>query len=52
MIYSDAFAALPPPARGAIYQRMWRILSQPTSEHRAIAEILRDTKTDLPPYFR
>jgi hypothetical protein len=52
MIYSDAFDALPPSAREAIYQRMWRVLSQPTPEHRAIVEILRDTKTDLPAYFR
>jgi hypothetical protein len=52
MIYSDAFAALPPLARDAIYQRLWRVLSQPTPEHRAIVEILRDTKPDLPAYFR
>jgi hypothetical protein len=62
MIYSAAFEALPPPARDAIYQRMWRILSGkdaapkyarlPPADRRAIVEILRDTKPDLPEYFR
>src|SRR4030095_8284317 len=27
MIYTDAFDALPPEARSAVYQRMWRMLS-------------------------
>ena len=62
MIYSEAFDALPPPARDAIYRRMWRVLSGevagpkyarlPAADHRAIVEILRDTKKDLPAYFR
>jgi hypothetical protein len=61
MIYSDAFDALPPPARDAIYQRMWRVLSGQeaapkyarlaAADRRAIVEILRETKTDLPAYF-
>jgi hypothetical protein len=52
MIYSDAFNALPPQARDAIYERMWRVLSKPSADHRAIIEILRDTKPDLPAYFQ
>jgi hypothetical protein len=62
MIYSAAFDALPPAARDAIYQRMWRILSGSaaapaearlsSADRRAIVEILRDTKPDLPEYFR
>jgi hypothetical protein len=51
MIYSDAFDALPPQARDAIYERMWRVLSKPSADHRAVIEILRDTKPDLPAYF-
>jgi hypothetical protein len=52
MIYSDAFNALPPQARDAIYERMWRVLSKPSADHRAVIEILRDTKPDLPAYFQ
>jgi hypothetical protein len=62
MIYSEAFDALPPPARDAIYRRMWRVLSGKAADpryarlsaadRRAIVEILRDTKHDLPVYFR
>jgi hypothetical protein len=53
MIYSPAFDALPEEARAAIYQRMWRVLSERTSaeDRRAIVDILRDTKKDLPAYF-
>lgn len=62
MIYSPAFDALPSEAKGAIYRRMWQILSgqEKTSKYtrlsrqdrEAITEILRDTKKDLPLYFR
>ena len=53
MIYSPAFDALPEEARAAIYQRMWQVLSERTSaeDRRAIVEILKDTKKDLPAYF-
>ncbi len=61
MIYSAAFSNLPPAARDAVYARMWRILSGAESgpryarlsaaDRRAIVEILRDTKPDLPAYF-
>lgn len=62
MIYTDAFDDLPAPARDAIYERMWRVLSgmDPDPKYtrlsfanrKAIVEILRETKKGLPAYFR
>ena len=62
MIYSDAFDRLPSEAREAIYRRMWAVLSATDrapkytqltlADRRAVVEILRDTKTGLPDYFR
>jgi hypothetical protein len=62
MIYAPAFDALMPEAKSAIYERLWAILSGaerdrkyerlPVADRRAIIEILRDTKPDLPAYFR
>ena len=62
MIYSDAFRALPMPAKSAIYRRVWEILSGKESgakyarlsvaDRKAIIEILRDTLEDLPDYFK
>jgi hypothetical protein len=62
MIYSDAFNALPSVAKDAIYARMWQILTGgekhprytrlSTADRQAILEILRDTKNDLPRYFK
>jgi hypothetical protein len=61
-IYTAQFDALPGDARSAIYQRMWQVLSGEDNDARyrrlsgadreAIVEILIDTKTDLPKYFR
>jgi hypothetical protein len=61
LIYSPAFDHLPEAARAAIYQRMWQVLSGEDggpkdarlalADRRAIVEILRDTKKDLPDYF-
>lgn len=61
MIYSDAFKALPAPAKDAIYSRMWAVLSGSAedkkyarlsaADRRAVVEILRETLTDLPEYF-
>jgi hypothetical protein len=58
MIYTEAFENLPAAARRAVYERMWAILSgrdsRPAYAHlsaadrRAMIEILRDTKQDLP----
>ena len=63
LIYSPAFDALPPLAKAPIYRRMWEVLSGQEqdpryraalslADRRAIVEILRDTKKDLPPYFQ
>jgi hypothetical protein len=62
LIYGEAFDALPPPAKAAVYERVWEILSgreaRPPyaslspADRRAVVEILQDTKKDLPPYFR
>ena len=62
MIYSDAFSALPPAAKTLVYSRLWQVLSGrdtapryaqlSPADRQAIVEILRDTKKDLPDYFR
>jgi hypothetical protein len=63
MIYSPAFDALDPRVKDAIYRRMWDVLSArdenpryrsalPLGVRQSIVEILRDTKRDLPEYFR
>ncbi|MGE5246620.1 MAG: hypothetical protein ACM3SQ_20520 [Betaproteobacteria bacterium] len=61
MIYAPVFDALPAPAKSAIYERLWEVLSGKATgakyrrlspaDRRAIVEILRDTKKDLPAYF-
>ncbi len=62
MLYSQAFDSLPEQARGAIYQRLWQILSGAEKgkryarlsliDRQAIVEILRETKPSLPRYFQ
>ncbi len=62
MIYSDAFDALPEPAKALVYDRLWQVLSGrdkdrrfaslSTTDRQAIIEILGETKNDLPDYFR
>jgi hypothetical protein len=62
LIYAPQFDALPREAKDAIYGRMWQILSGrekaakyqrlTMDDRRAIVEILRDTKKDLPGYFK
>jgi hypothetical protein len=62
MIYTDAFDALPPAAKDAVYARLWRVLSGADAAPRYtrltrvdrdnILAILRDTKKDLPAYLR
>ena len=52
---------MPAEVKTAIYKRMWEVLSGQekdpkyarlsTADRRAIVEILRDTKRDLPGYF-
>jgi hypothetical protein len=61
MIYAPAFDALPPTTKNQIYRRMLRILKGQEdgpryaglapADRQAILEILRETKTDLPPDF-
>jgi hypothetical protein len=61
MNYADAFDSLPDAAKGAIYERLWFILSGKDKrakyvrlrkhDRQAIIEILRDTKQGLPTYF-
>ena len=61
MIYSPLFERLPGAAKDAVYGRLWQVLSgsAPGSQYRslslddrrAIVEILKDTKSDLPSYF-
>ena len=62
MIYSPAFDALPLLVKTPIYERLWAVLSGEVRDARyralqfsnrlAIVEILRETKPDLPEYFR
>lgn len=62
LIYTEAFDALLPAAKEAVYARMWQILSGAETNRRytrlkpadrtAVIEILRETKPDLPAYFR
>ena len=62
LIYTDAFDALPERAKDAVYRRMWEVLSGQATDNRythltpddrrAVVEILRDTKPDLPSYFQ
>src|SRR5206468_7200388 len=63
LIYSSAFDRLPPGVKDPIYRRMWEILSGnerqvryrsalSLADRRAIVEILRETKPELPSYFR
>jgi hypothetical protein len=62
LIYSRAFNALPDPVKDHVYRRLWEILNgrgtgkddpKIAEEDRiAIIEILRDTKPDLPDYWK
>jgi hypothetical protein len=61
MIYTAQFERLPVEAKAAVYERMWAILSGKDkdvryqhlspADRRAVLEILRETRTDLPGYF-
>ena len=62
MIYNPAFDALPGVAKEQVYQKLFNILTGEDSsekltrlsaqDRRAILEIVRDTKPDLPDYWR
>jgi hypothetical protein len=61
LIYSEPFDAMPAEAKAAVYRRLWAVLSGgerderysslTDDDRRAVLEILRDTKADLPAYF-
>jgi hypothetical protein len=60
MVYSEAFDAMPEIVRGKVYQRLYDILTGKdqnekfarlsSEDRRAVLEILRETKSNLPPY--
>ena len=62
LIYSDSFDQLPSPMKTYVYRRLWEVLSgqeksKPydrinTESRKAILEILLQTKTDLPDYWK
>lgn len=62
LIYADAFDAMPPLAKDAVYRRLWRVLSGQErakqyaqlslADRRAVADILRETKKGLPDFFK
>lgn len=62
LIYSAAFESLPGPVKKRLYRRLWDVLTAadppapfdriPRPERTAILEIVRDTKTDLPEYWK
>ena len=62
MIYSEAFDGMPEAARERIYRRLFAVLTErekspryarlSKDDRRAILEILRDTKNDLPDYWK
>jgi hypothetical protein len=61
LIYSEPFDGLPDTAKRAIYARLWAVLSGRVREpryarlseadRRAVVEILKETKPELPSYF-
>jgi len=60
LIYSSAFDGLPSEMQDYVWQRLWDVLSNPNEakfkhlspgDRRAIVEILRETKANLPEYW-
>lgn len=62
MVYSEAFDAIPEPARERVYRRLYDVLTGrdqsdkfkrlSAGDRRAVLEILRETKPGLPDYFK
>lgn len=62
LIYSEAFNALPKPALDLLYRKLWLVLTGQAQEkefagisladRKAVLEILRTTKKNLPEYFQ
>jgi hypothetical protein len=52
MIYSAQFDALPPEIRDRVYRRVFeKLAGLPQEERRAIVEIVRETKPEVPEYW-
>ena len=61
MVYSDLFQSLPAPVLDRVYRRLYDVLSGKdrspkyaalsAADRRAVIEILRDTKPNLPDYW-
>lgn len=62
LVYSKAFDALPAEAKERVYLRLWEVLTEKDTskefahlskeDRTAVLEILRDTKPDLPAYWK
>jgi hypothetical protein len=53
LIYSAAFDALPKAVKDQIYQALWDTLrAKESPDNQAIVEILHETKSDLPDYWK
>ena len=59
LIYTAQFDAMPAPLKDRVYRRLWEILTSDApygqltaADRRAILGILRETKKDLPSYWR
>jgi hypothetical protein len=62
LIYSRAFDELPDEMRACVWRRLWEVLEKQrdadkfphlaAEDRQAIVEILRETKQDLPAYWR
>lgn len=62
LVYSEAFDALPDESRAVVWKKMWDVLSGENEsedyahlsadDRRAIAQILDETKSDLPDYWK
>jgi hypothetical protein len=62
LIYAEAFDALPLAALAQVYRQLWQVLTGqtqdkvlaaiPAAERKAVLEILRETKRNLPAYFQ
>lgn len=62
LVYSEAFDALPAPAKDYVWRRLWEVVSGKdqrkefaalsAADRQAVREILIDTRRDLPVYWR
>ena len=62
LVYSESFRQLPSEVRDYVWQRLWDILKDrdaskdfghvSTSDRQAIVEILQDTHSELPDYWK